>query len=103
MSRENNEDHPSNIQARNTISPRIQQDYITQASEEIEDNMSQEFNKTESRILGALSRLYEFHQNSQARDHSGPVLETSRNLSRRNQGTNDTAPRMILILKWDSL
>ena len=64
MNRENHEDHPRNIQARNTIFPWIQENYITQVSEEIEGRvtkkLTQEFSKTESCPLGALSQLYEF-------------------------------------------
>ena len=77
MNRENLEDHPRNFRARNTNFLRIQEDFITQVSEEIEGRVTkklfQEFSKTESRILGALSRLDEFLQNPQARAHSGPV------------------------------
>ena len=58
MNRKNHEDHPRNIQARNTNSPRIQENYFTQVSEEIEDRvikkLSQDFSETEVRILGAL-------------------------------------------------
>ena len=59
MNREYHEGkYPRNIQAGNTNSLRIQDDYITQVSEEIEgrmtNKMSQEFNKTENGILGAL-------------------------------------------------
>ena len=61
MNRENLEGHPGNIHARNTCFPRIQEEYITQMSAKIEGRvtkkLSQEFSKTESRILGALSRL----------------------------------------------
>ena len=40
MNEENNEDHPRNIQVRNTNSPRIQEDYIAQVSEEIEGRVT---------------------------------------------------------------
>ena len=86
MNRENHENHPRNVQAKSKIS-RIQEDYITQVSEEIEDrvtkNLSKEFSKTESRTVGALSRLDECLQNPQSRARSGPAL------SRENQGTNE--------------
>ena len=49
---------------RNVLDPELTQDYISQVSEEIEGRvtkkLSKEFNKTESRILGALSKLDEF-------------------------------------------
>ena len=92
MNRKNHEDLPRNNRARNTNSPKIQEEYITQVSEKIEGRMtnklSQELSKTESRILYALSRLDDFLQNPHARAHSGPVPETSRNISRRSQRTN---------------
>ena len=51
---ENDEDYSRNIQARNTSSPRTQEDFIIQVSEKIEGKeakeLSQESNKTESCI-----------------------------------------------------
>ena len=59
---------------RNVIDPELNQDYISQVSEEIEGRVtkkpSKEFNKTESRILGALSKLEEFILNPQVRTFS---------------------------------
>ena len=56
---------------RNVFDPELTQDYISQVSEEIEGRLtkklSKEFNKTESRILGALSKLHEFLLNPQVR------------------------------------
>ena len=56
---------------RNVLDPELTQDYISQVSEEIEGRvtkrLSKEFNKTELRILGALSKLDEFLLNSQTR------------------------------------
>ena len=93
MNRVNHEDFSRKNEARSTNSPGIMKDYFKQISEVIEGTMtkklSQEFSKTESRILGALSPLDEFLQNPQARAYSGPVPETSQNLSRRSQGAND--------------
>ena len=89
----NLEGRPNIILARNTNSSRIQEDYVTQVSEEIDGRLtkklSQEFNKTKNCILGASSRLDGFFQNSQTRADSGLVSETSRNSSRENQGTNE--------------
>ena len=83
VTREIQEENPRNSQSRNTSVPRINEEYITQLSEEIEGRvtrkLSQEFNRTESRILGALSRLDEFLLNQQVRTHSGSVPETFRN------------------------
>ena len=67
---------------RNVLDPELTQDYISQVSEEIEGRvtkkLSEEFNKTESRILGALSKLDEFLLNPQVR--TGSVFQgASRN------------------------
>ena len=93
VTREIQEENPRNGQSRNTSVPRINEEYITQLSEEIEGRvtrkLSQEFNRTESRILGALSRLDEFLLNQQVRTHSGTVPETFRNTNVDKQGTNE--------------
>ena len=64
------------------LDPELTQDYISQVSEEIEGRvtkkLSKEFNKTESRILGALSKLDEFLLNPQVRTFS-VVQGASRN------------------------
>ena len=56
---------------RNVLDPELTQDYIFQVSEEIEGRvtkrLSKEFNKTESRILGVLSKLDDFLLNPQVR------------------------------------
>ena len=63
VTRETQEEHSRNGQSRNTYVPRNNEEYITQVSEEIEGRvakkLSQEFSRTESRILGALSKLHE--------------------------------------------
>ena len=93
VTREIQEENPRNGQSRNTSVPRINEEYITQLSEEIEGRvtrkLSQEFNKTESRILVALSRSDKFLLNQQVRTHSGTVPETFRNTKVDNQGTNE--------------
>ena len=98
MNKENQEDHPRNIQARNTNSPRSQEENITQVSEEIEGSvtkkLSQEFSKIESRILGTLSWLDEFLQNPQSRARSGLIPETSQKLSNENKGTNEDSSQI---------
>ena len=90
---ETQEECPRNGQSRNTSVPRINEDYITQVSEEIEGRvakkLSQEFSRTESRILGALSKLDEFLLNPQIRTHSGTVPGTFRNTNVENQETNE--------------
>ena len=97
VTRETREKHPRNGQSRNTPVPRINEEYITQVSEEIEGRvtkkLSQEFSRTESRILGALSKLDDFLLNQQIRTHSGTVPETFRNINVDNQGTNEDDPQ----------
>ena len=93
VTRETQEEHPRNGQSRNTSVPRINEEYITQLSEEIEGRvskkLSQELSKTESRFLGALSKLDEFLLNQQIRTHSGTVPQAFRNTNKDNQGTNE--------------
>ena len=65
------------------------QEYISQVAEEIEGrvtkNLSEEFSRTESRILGALSKLDEFLLNPQIRTCSVAVPRTSRNSDSGNR------------------
>ena len=93
VTRETQEEHPGNGQSRNASVPRINEKYITQVSEEIEGRvskkLSQEFSRTESGILGALSKLDEFLLNQQIRTHSETVPGTFRNTKVGNQGTNE--------------
>ena len=67
------------------------QDYISQVSEEIDNrvskNLSKEFSKTESRILGALSKLDQFLLNPQVRPCSVAVSGTSKNNNSENKET----------------
>ena len=71
----------------------MKEDYITQVSEEIEGRvtktLSQEFSRTENRILGALLRLDDFLMNSLIQGHSGTAPETSRNAFSTSRGTNE--------------
>ena len=64
LNKEDCEEDPRRNLAQNSYVPRSQEEYITQVSEEIEGKvtkkLSQEFSRTESRILGALSRLDDF-------------------------------------------
>ena len=93
VTRETQEENLRNVQSRSTSVPRINEEYITQVSEEIEGRvtrkLSQEFSRTESRILGTLSKLDEFLLNQQIRTHSGTVPGTFRNTNVENQGTNE--------------
>ena len=93
LNKENCEEHPSSNLAQNSTAPRSQEDYITQVSEEIDGRvtkkLSQEFSRTENRILGALARLDDFLMNPLLQGHSGITPEKSRNVFSFNQGTNE--------------
>ena len=73
-----------NSQSQNTLDPETAQEYFSQVSEEIEGRvtkkLSKEFSRTESRILGALSKLDEFLLNSQVLNPG-----TSRNSGSENR------------------
>ena len=77
--------------AQNVLDRELTQDYISQVSEEIEGRvtkkLSKEFSRTESRILGALSKLDEFLLNPQVRTCSAAVPGTSRNNNSENRET----------------
>ena len=92
VAKETQEGHPKKGQSRNTSVPRINKEHITQVSEKIEGRvikkLSQEFNRTESRIFGALSKLGDFLLNPQIRTHSGTVPGTFRNTNVENQEPN---------------
>ena len=90
---ENCEEHPRSNLAQNSNVPRSQEDCITQVSEEIEGRvikkLSQEFSRTEYRILGALARLDDFLMNPLLQDHSRTTPETSWKIFSINQGANE--------------
>ena len=92
LNKENNEKPPRPNLAQNSNVPRSQ-DYITQISEEIEGRvtkkLSQEFSRTENRILGALARLDDFLMNPLIQGHSGTAPATSRNAFGTNRGTDE--------------
>ena len=80
----------------NILDPELTQDYISQVSEEIEGRvtkkLSKAFSRTESRILGALSKLDRLLLNPQVRTCSLAVPGTSRSSNLENQGTNEDRP-----------
>ena len=93
LNKENSEEHARSKLAKNSNVPRSQEDYTTQVSAEIEGRvtkkLSQEFSRTENRILGALARFDDFHINPIIRGHSGTTPETSQNLFITSQGTKE--------------
>ena len=68
------------------------QEFISQVSEEIEGrvtkNLSKKFSRTESRVLGALSKFDEFLLNPQVRTCFVAVAGTSRNSNSENREPN---------------
>ena len=82
------------------------EEYISQVSEEIEgritEKLSQEFSRTESRILVALSKLDEFLLNLQVRTCSATVPGTSRNNGSDSREPTGDAPFLIAIPMWSS-
>ena len=93
VTRETQKEHPKNGQSRNTSVPRINEKFITQVSEDIEGRvtkkLSQEFSRTESHVLGALSKLDELLLNPHTRTHSATVPGTFRNTNVENQEPNE--------------
>ena len=93
LKKEKCDDFSKSSLAQNWNVPRLQEDNITQISEEIEESvtkkLSQEFSKSENRILGALSCLEDFLTSPLIQGHSGTAPETSRNLYSSNQETNE--------------
>ena len=100
---------PENIRnalSQNGLDPEMAQEYISQVSEEIEGRvtkkLSKEINKTESRTLGALSRLDEVLLNPQVGTCFVTVPETSRNgdsgnrKHNRDRSPNDPCPEPVV-------
>ena len=89
-----------NSQPQNTLDPGMAQEYISHVSEEIEGRvtkkLSKEFSRTDSRVLGALSKLDDFLLNPQARTCSVAVLGTSRNNGSENRETTGSFHRRSL-------
>ena len=93
LNKENCEEYLRSNLEQNSSFPGSQEDYITQASEEIErrvtKKLSQEFSRTENRILGALARLDDFLMNPLIQGYSGTPPETSRKVFNISQGTSE--------------
>ena len=93
LNKENCGERPWSNMAQNSNVPRSRKDYITQLSEKNEGKLTkkllQEFSRTRSRILGALSHLDDFLLHPLIQGHSGTASETSWNTQGTNQGTNE--------------
>ena len=78
-----------NSQSQSFTAPGLTGEHLAQVFEETEgrvtEKTSQEFSRTEFRILGALSKLDEFPLNPQVRTFSGIVPGTFRNTDVENQ------------------
>ena len=88
-----------NSQSQKTLDPEMAQEYISQVSEQIEGRvtkkLSKDFSGTDSCILGALSKLYEFLVNPQVRTCSVAVSGTSRNSDSGNREPMRIVPQTI--------
>ena len=87
-----------NSQSQNTLDPEMAREYISQVCEELEGRvikkLSIDFSRTESRLLGALSKLDEFLLKPQFRTCSVAVPGTSRNSDSGNRESNgDRSPK----------
>ena len=86
-------EHPRSGQSRSASVPRTNEEYVTQVFDDIEGRvikkLSQEFSRTKSRILGALSILEVFLLSPQVRTRSGTVPGTFRNTNVENQEPNE--------------
>ena len=87
------EEHSKSNLAQTSDVPRSQKDYNTEVFQKIEGKvtktLSQDFSRTERRILGALCFLDDIFLIPLFQEHSGTASETSRNTLRTNQGTNE--------------
>ena len=83
------QENARNGQSQNTFVPGITEEYVTYLSEEIEERitkrLSQEYSRTDSRILGASSKLDDFLLNPQVRTCSVTFPETARSNDSENQ------------------
>ena len=93
LNRENCDEHPRSKLAQNSNVPRSLEDHITQVSEEnqggVTKKLSQDFSRTENRILGALARLDDSFMNPLIQGHSGTAPKASQNVFSISQGTNE--------------
>ena len=106
------QEYPRNSQSKNSYAPGITDDYIAQVSKEIGRRvtmkLSQELNRTESIILGALSKLVDFFINSQIRTFSGTVPGTIWNVDVENRepagsrSQSDPHPEQEVFTCWAS-
>ena len=91
VTRETQEEYPRNGRSRNTSVHWINEEYITQVSEQIEGRVTKKMSQEFSRKSPAFWALWldEFLLNQQITTHSGNVSGTFRNTNVENQGTNE--------------
>ena len=106
LNQENCEELSRRNLAQKSNVPRSQEDLITQVFEKNEGRvtkkLSQEFSRTEHRILGALSRLDGFLMKPLIQGHSGTAPETSRDEFAQTRERMRTTTIVILVLKQAS-
>ena len=104
INRDNHEKHPTNNHTRDINVPRNQEDYIAHVSKKIEGRVSrkssQDFSRTKSRTLNALSKLDGFLLKPEGRIYSVPFHTHPGNQINRARKQMKIVPRLILILNW---
>ena len=86
-------ERPWNNMSRDTVARKIDEEYISQASEEMESKATKkvppEFSRTDSGIRVVLSNIYDFVLNSQFLVQHGSIPGTSRDTIRESQEINE--------------
>ena len=92
--------------AQNVLDPESAQDYISQVSEEIEGRvkkkLSKEFGKTESRILGALTKFDELLMKTRVRTCSVTVPGHPGTITQKTGRPLGIVPQTTPTPKWGS-
>ena len=93
LNKENCEELPKSNLAQNSIVAKSQEEDIAQVSEENDSRvtkmLSQEFSRTESRILGTIFNPHDFLLDPLIQGYSGTTPDASRNTLSTNQWTNE--------------
>ena len=92
LNKEECEEHPRSSLAQNSKTPRSQENYLTQVSEEIERRVTKMLSEEclgKNSIFGGLSRPDGFLMNPLSQGYSGTTPQTSRNAYRTSQEMNE--------------
>ena len=108
INREDHEELPRNSQTRDTNVSRIQEDYITEVTEQLESRLTKKIVPGVKQNGGShFGRSFQtwriFFLNPQFRVQSGSVLETSQTQIKKTRNYLRIITKMILILKQGSL